>query len=142
MFLYSQMCSTKHCPKLKLHIHLEKIPYLLQRLPITLTDLFPLCLQNEDVVVICTSKMLLKFNTLGKFLPSVVKLPILRNKISHNAITMSKTLNSDSDHLAESIYHICLMRLTVSNVKKDREAFMLTSFLFLLPLYILLLLKS
>lgn len=86
--------------------------------------------------------MLLKFNTLGKFLPSAAKLPILRNKISHNAIILSETLNSSPDHLAESTYHICLMRLIVSNGEEGREAFMLTSFLFLFPLYILLLLKS
>lgn len=84
-------------------------------------------------MVICTSNMLLKFNTLGEFLPSVVKLPSLRNKISHNAVILSETLNLNPGHLAESIYHICFMRLTVSNVKEDREAFMLTSFPFLFP---------
>lgn len=86
--------------------------------------------------------MLLKFNTLGKFLPSAVKLPILRNKIPHNGIILSETLNSSPDRLAESTSHICLMRLTVSNAEEGREAFMLTSFLFLFPLCILLLLKS
>lgn len=133
MFLY--MCSTKQCPKLQLHIHLQKIPYLYHSLPITLKDLFPLCLQNEDGVVICTSNMLLKFNTLGKFLPSVVKSPSLGNKISHKAIILRDTLNPSPDHSAESTFHICLMRLTVSNVKEDREAFMLTSFPLLFSLY-------
>lgn len=84
-------------------------------------------------MVICTSNMPLKFKTLGKFLPSVVKLPSLGNKISHNAIILSETLNPDPDHSAESTHHICLMSLTVSNVKEDREAFMLTSFPFLFP---------
>lgn len=32
----------------EVHIHLEKIPYLLHSLPTTLTGLFFLCLQNED----------------------------------------------------------------------------------------------
>lgn len=131
MFLY--MCSTKQCPKLELHIPLEKISYLFHSFPVTLTDLLSLCLQNEDVVVICTSNMLLKFNTLGKFVSSIVKLPSWRNKISHNAIILSEALNSNPDHSAESTYHICLMRLTVSNVKEDREAFALTSFPFLFP---------
>lgn len=112
----SQMCY-KQCPRQKLHIHSEKIPYLLHGLPITLA-FFPSACKMRMLAVNCTSNVLLKFNTLGKCLPSIfVKLRNLRYKISHNAIILSETFNSNPDHLAESVYHICSMRLTVSNVK-------------------------
>jgi len=103
LVLHSQMCSTKQCLRQQQHMHLEKIPYLLHGLLSPWQACSSSARKMRLLVVICTSNALLKFNTLGKFLPSaVVKLPNLRYKTSHNAIISSETLNSNHDDLAES----------------------------------------